>query len=278
MLPADMDMSAVNPALKLRPEAFNGVDAAAVGRRVLALIVADGDVIEAEHIKAAIAAKFVGRHGRAGQHVGLDKGFHRRAMAARHHLCHHVPAALKHPDDSGFVAFVSRPFALHRTANQCFVDLNNLSHAAERVATTKLPHIFADLMAHAPRRFVGNTKLALDFLGSNAVARSAEQKHDKEPIAQRCAGAIKRGASGRVNLMPAIFADIGAAGANAIVVRALAATRAVMAVAKAITHDVLKAAFLCREAGLELAKGGGFRLHDDYVAQPPKCRKGIITK
>ena len=77
-----MNVRPVNPALKLRPEAFDCVHPAAVRRGVLALVMADGDVIEAEHIKAAVAAKFVGRHGRAGQDMRLHKGFHRRAVAA----------------------------------------------------------------------------------------------------------------------------------------------------------------------------------------------------
>ena len=80
----DMDVRSVNPTLELRPEAFNRVHTTAVRRGVLVLVVADGDVIEAEHIKATVAAKFVGRHGRAGQHMRLHKGFHRRAVAARH--------------------------------------------------------------------------------------------------------------------------------------------------------------------------------------------------
>ena len=79
-----MNMRPVDPALKLRPETFDGVHTAAVRRGVLTLVVADGNVIEAEHIKAAVAAKFVGRHGRTGQDVRLHKGFHRRAVAARH--------------------------------------------------------------------------------------------------------------------------------------------------------------------------------------------------
>ena len=79
-----MDVRSVNPTLELRPEAFNRVHTAAVRRGVLALVVANGDVIEAERIEAAVATKFVGRHGRAGQHMRLHKGFHRRAVAARH--------------------------------------------------------------------------------------------------------------------------------------------------------------------------------------------------
>ena len=267
MLPADMDMRSIDPALKLRPEAFDGIDAAAVGRRVLALVMADGDVIEAEHIETTIAAKFIGRHGRTRQDMGLHKGFHRRAVAARYNLRHHITAALQQPDNGSLVALVARPFALDRTTYQRFVNLDNPPHAAKRIGAIERTHIFADLMAHAPRGFVGHAKLTLNFLCGNPVPRGAEQEHDKEPIAQAGAGAVEWGASGRIDLMPAIFADIGAASGNAVVVCALATASAIMAVAKAVTHDVFKAAFLGWEGGLKLAKGGGFRFHAHYVAQ-----------
>ena len=44
VLPADMNVRAVDPALQLRPEAFNGVHASAVARGVLARAVVDFDV------------------------------------------------------------------------------------------------------------------------------------------------------------------------------------------------------------------------------------------
>ena len=273
-----MDMCPVNSALKLRPEAFDGVRTAAVRRRVLPLVVTNGDVIEAEHIKAAVAAKFIGRHGSAGQNMRLHQRFHGRAVAARHNFRHHVPAALKHPDHNGLVALVSRPFAFDFAADQRFVNLDNLAHAAKRIGAVERSHVFADLMAHPPRGFVGHPKLALDFLGGNAVARRAEQEHDEKPVAQAGAGAIKRRSGGRVDLMAAIFANIGAAGGYPIVMRALAAARAIVTVAKAITHDVFKAAFLGRKLRLKLAERGGFRFHAHYVAQAAKCRKGIMAK
>lgn len=57
----------------------------------------------------------------------------------------------------------------------------------------------------------------------------------------------------------------------------LAATGALMAITETLAHDVLEAAFLGRELRLELAKGGCFA-RTNYLAQDPKCRKGIITE
>ena len=277
MARADMDVRPVDPALELRPEAFDGVHAAAVRRGVLARIVAHGDMVEAKSIETAIAAKFVRGDRRAGQHMGLHKGFHWRAVAARHNLGHNVPAAFQQADNCSLVALVTRPFAFDRTADQGFVDLDNLPHATKRVVAVERPHVFADLMAHAPRRLVSDAKLALDFLGGNTVPRRAEQEHDKEPIAQAGAGAIKGRPGSRIDLMPAILADIGAARGHPVIMRALAAASAIVTVAKAIAHDVFKAAFLGRKGFLKLAKGGGFRFHAHCVAQVTKCRKGIIA-
>jgi hypothetical protein len=199
-------------------------------------------------------------------------------MKASYNLGHNVPAAFQQPDHGGLVALETRPFALDRAANQRFVNLDNSPHAAKRIVAIKRPHVLADLVAHAPSSFVSHPKLALNFLRCHAVPRSAEEEHDKEPIAQRCASAVKRCSGCWIDLVPAILAYISTARGNSIVVRAFTATRTVVAVAKAITHDVFKAGFLGWKSGLKLAKGGGFRFYTNYIAQVTKCRKGIITK
>ena len=51
-----------------------------------------------------------------------------------------------------------------------------------------------------------------------------------------------------------------------------------MTVAKAVAHDVFKAAMLGRELLLELAESKGFRVHVYCIARSPKCRKGIIAR
>ena len=59
-----MNVRAVYPALQLRPIALDSVGARAVVRRVLAFVMADGHVVEAEHVQTTVAAKLVGRDGR----------------------------------------------------------------------------------------------------------------------------------------------------------------------------------------------------------------------
>ena len=116
-----------------------------------------------------------------------------------------------------------------------------------------------DLVAHAPRGFVGHADLALDALGGNAVPRRGEQEHDIEPIAQARAGAIERRSGGRINLIGAPMALVGAA-LHAVVFRRAAALGAVEVGAVADLKQVIEAAFLGREAVLKLAERGGFGL------------------
>lgn len=261
VLPTDMNVSAVNPALQLRPEAFKAVDAFAAGGGVFASGVIDGDVTIAGLRNVLIAAKFIGADGCTGQDVRNDNRLHGALGAARYDAGNEIAATLFHADDAGFVALVARPFARHAATDQGFVNLDNRTSAAQRGVTINRSHILADFMAHTPSRFVGDAKLALDFLGSNTVTGGAELEHDKEPVAQRGASAVKWGASGRIDLRTAPLASIGAAIVDAVEARFLTTLIAVMTLAKAGAHQVVKAAFLSGEAGLKLAKSGGFRAH-----------------
>src|ERR1043165_9728528 len=60
MLPADMDMRSGNPALEVRPEAFDGVHASAGLRGIFAARMVDGDVDVAAMRKVIVPSKFVG--------------------------------------------------------------------------------------------------------------------------------------------------------------------------------------------------------------------------
>ena len=172
----------------------------------------------------------------------------------------------------GFVPIAQRRNAAMRnpamlTADECLVDLNRTAQPAKRIVAIDRAHVFADFVAHPPSRLVGDPKLALDFLGGDAVAARGEQEHDKEPVAQWGAGALERRPGHRRDLIAAMLARIHFAGADAIVARVLAALRTVGALAKADAHEMIEAGFLGRKLRLELAKGGGFRAHAHSIAE-----------
>jgi len=277
MLRADMDMRAVNAALQLRPVAFNRVGSGSVVCGELPRVVAHGHVVKAKIIKAAIAAKLVRANGRAGVHMELDHRFHRGAVAARDNFGDNLPATFLHANDNSLVGLIARPLTLYRTADQSFVNLDNPTNAAERITAVNRAHILADFVTHAPSRFVGHAKLALDFLGGDTVSRSAELKHNEKPIAQRRAGAVKRRASGRIDLMGTPLALVGPTTSNARVTRRTVAAGAIKIRPVTRLKQVIEASVLGREAVLKLAKGGGFRAHTYCVPQTLTCRKGIST-
>ena len=193
MLRTDMDMRAGNAALQLRPEAFDAVDRTAFGGNILANRVVDLFVIKAVHPKCEIGRKFVGVDDGVTLHGFLDDRHHRADAAIRNDLGDEITPTLDHAEHNRFVG--EEALFLRRLAtDEGFVDLDLFAKATKRRVTIDLPHVFADFVAHAPSRLVGHAKLALDFLGGNTVPRRAEQEHDVEPIAQRCAGAVKGGA------------------------------------------------------------------------------------
>jgi hypothetical protein len=270
-------MCAVNPALQLRPKSFDSVDASATGLRIFLGGMINRYVTISVQRQIFITAKFVGVDRGAGQDVGIDKRVHGGLSAAWHDACNQLAIAFQHPDNARLIALVAATHARNGAADQRFVNLDFFAHAAKGVITIKLRHILADFMAHAPRRFVGHAKLALNFLGRNSVTRSAKLEHDKKPIAQASASAVKGCASGRVDLRAAPFASVRAASFDAVEFRVLATLSAIVTLPKSGAHKVVKAAFLGGEKVLELAKGGGFRFHSHYVAEYLTCRKGIIA-
>ena len=209
MLRTDMNMRPIDAALEGGPESFQAVDCRARSRDVLPRPMVDGRMNVAAGGEASVALELVRVDRRAGQHMLIDEGLERGAAHVGHNLGNNVSAAFKHPKNDRF----SRRSAPALTtfadaADVGFVDLDELAHSADRKVTVNRAHILADHMAHAPRRFVGDAKLALDFLSGDAVPRRAELKHDKKPVAQRRAGAIKRRPGSRVNLKTTVLACI----------------------------------------------------------------------
>ncbi len=129
----------------------------------------------------------------------------------------------------------------------------------------------------SPRSHPAN-RVSCDQLGVGQALPDAGSEQAGEAVhcvaADVMMGAVKRGASGRIDLMTAILAGIRATGLYAVKVGRLTALFAIVTVAIADAHQVIEAAFLRGEAVLKLAKGGGFVAHSDCVAEPPTCRKG----
>ena len=260
MLWADMDMSAVDPALELRPEPLDAID----GRAVFADIFLDAVIdllmpVAVDRRQSAVGAQRVGVDLAVGLHIRHDVREQGSALTVNNNVGDYVTAALSHPQHDS-LALATHAVSLV-TADESLVDFNSLERPAKRRVAIHSAHVFADFVAHPPSRFVGDAKLALDFLGGDSVPRSAELEHDKEPIAKAGAGAIEGGSGGRIDLRAAPLASVGAASLHAVEPGILAALVAVVTLAVANAHKVIEAAFLSREAVLKLAESGRFLAH-----------------
>jgi len=270
-----MNMCAVNRPLQLRPEAFDAVHARTFGRDIFAKAVI-GHLMEVTlAAKCQIGRMLVSVYNRVRLHILLDERKQGVATAIGHNAGNDIPVALHHAENDRLRHHLA-DMAVLNTANEGFVHFNLLGETANRRITIDLRHVFANLMTHAPRRFVGHAKLALDFLCRNAITRSTKKEHNIEPVAQACAGPVEGCSSGRIDLRAAILTGIAATGLHAVKMGVSAAFLAIVTVAIANAHKVIEAAFLSGEAVLKLTKGRGFA-HAHYVARSPTCRKGIIA-
>lgn len=177
MLRADMNVRAIDAALKLRPHAFDGVCGHAALADVRARFVANRDLVKALLTKEAVGAELVAADSSAGTDRRMNEGFHRPGRAARRTAHRQLAAALFHANDNDLVAHVTVALAANRAANNRLVNLDNDASATKEIIAVNCAYVFADLMAHAPRGFVGDAKLALDFLRGDAVTRRAELEH-----------------------------------------------------------------------------------------------------
>src|ERR1019366_1620972 len=91
------------------------------------------------------------------------------------------------------------------------IRLINFDVALEHFKAIGLDHQLADLLTHAPCRFVGHAKRPFQFLAAYAVARRDKQIDRIEPNLERRTGILKDGASGRVNVVATVSAGEGAA-------------------------------------------------------------------
>jgi hypothetical protein len=276
MMATDMNVSAVNGPLQLRPEALDSVDASALRGRILSKLVVDLHMAITGFVDIVIAAKFIGIEGRSRHNVRQDKRLHGLFGARFDNAGNQFAIAFQHPDNASLVALVTAPHAGNRATDKRFVDLDGFAKAAKRIVAVLFGHEFADFVAHAPRRFVGHAKLALDFLGGHAIPRSAEKEHDIKPIAQRSAGAMERRIGGRKDLVAAEIAGVRPAFRDRVELGFAPAFFAIMREAVAGHHKMLQTGFFGRETVLKLAKCGGFRFHSHYIARNLPWCKGII--
>ena len=203
-----MDMRAPNTPLEHGPEGFQPVHMNVAARIFLASMV-DHLVVIPEVLEDAIRGPFVGRNARTSLDALEDRRNKALTGSVRNNLGKDLAVTLKDTHNDGLAlgpaSGVSLLFAPAHTADISFVNLNM---AGQRGIAVNGTHIITDDMRHAERRGIGNPKLALKFLGGNAVARRAEQIHGVKPLLQRRMGTVEGRPDHRVNVMAAPRAGI----------------------------------------------------------------------
>ena len=139
-------------------------------------------------------------------------------------------------------------------ANAGFINLDNLIRPAKRIVAVERAHVLPDFVAHAPCGFVGDANLALDALGGDTVPRSREQEHHVKPIAKAGPGPVEGRPGGRIQLIGAPIALLGAAAFDAAVFRRTPALGAIEVGSEPNLKQVIEAAILGRKAVLKLAE------------------------
>ena len=110
-------------------------------------------------------------------------------------------------------------------------------------------------MEHAPRGFVGHSRLALNLLGGDTAARGTHEIHGVKPDAKLGAGFLENGSRQREDVIAAGLASIGGAAPHAVVFTRLFTLRAIgYPAGEPLLFDLLKTGVIGREIGLKLLK------------------------
>ena len=244
MLPTNVNMSAPDRSLDLRPEPFDGIG---MMDTVYPLIrgMVDGAMVVTKPRNLGVGRKLVSADGRAALDVLKDVPLKGLALHVRNDARHDIAAALDHAEHDGLSRRTAP--ALPALASPADVRFVGFHMPVQRGIAVRLGHVLADLMAHAPGRLVGHAKLSLKLLGRNTVAGSREQIKRVEPLRKRRVRPLKGRALHGADLVAAPLTAIDGALAQAVKLAVDPATRAVQRLAVANLHKVIQAAIVVWE-------------------------------
>lgn len=248
MLFGNVNVSAANAILEVRPEILDAVDMR-VAAHVFARAMVYALVFVALLGQSVVGAQFVSVNGSALRHVVLDDRAQGFARIAWHHLGHHLPVALQHSKHDSLVANVVPSFAMRLAADVGFIGFD---FTEQRPLAVNRFHVLANQVRHAPSGFVGDAKLPFQFLCGNAVAGRGEKVDRVEPELQRSPRILERRADSGVEMMTAPLAGVGALGLESEPPGLAAALRADMTLPKADVEQMPQARFIIREHCQEL--------------------------
>jgi len=241
-----VNMSTVNTAFQLRPEAFQpvhmdfttGVFLRPVFNSCMAIAKAGQDFVR---------CPFVSADFRSLGNIVDDRRNQVLASGTRYNLGINLSPTLKDTHNNGLALGTTASEALNLGALATNVSLVNFDVVSHGRDTVHFTHVLTNLMAHPPSTLVGDAYLPLQFLGSYAMSGCGEQVHGIEPLNQWSSRRFKWRTSHRANLMAAPLALIHRALPVLGKLACLLALRASQRVAVACLHQMLKARIVIRE-------------------------------
>ena len=225
-------------------------------------------MIETGAPQAQVGAKLVSYDCGAAGDIALDDRLQRLLTDVRHHLGHHVAAALSHAEYDRLVGLIATSLALHAPADIGFICLDD---PAQRVLAVNVRHVLANQVSHAQRGRITHAELSLQFLRSHAVTRRAEQVDRKEPLVQRGMGSMHERSRAGVDMVAAMLAGIRQLPAQAVVfavsltLRALQLRAAVANHHHCARHASLSGNCFCGRSFMSASYAGQYRRYDTYI-------------
>ena len=216
--------------------------------------VIDGAVRVTVFRQTAVRDPLVCADDRSGADILKDVSFEGSFARVRDYAGHDITGALGHAEHYCLTRRATA--ALAARAASADVGFVGLDVTPERRIAVNPRHVLANLMAHAPRRFVRHTKLALEFLGGHAMAGSREQVEGIKPFRKRGVGPLEKRAFHGANLIPAPLAAIDRALMQSVKLAMASAARAVQGLAVANPHKVIQACIVVWEPLEKLVNRG----------------------
>jgi len=214
-------MRAIDRPLKLAPKAFDGVGVD-IATDVFFAPVVDLAVLVTEFRGVAIDVELIRTEHRSAIYVAGNVG---EDIGSRHPIYNfgnHLTVTLDNADNRSFASGPAPALAGTFPADVSLIRFHN----AHELRWLAVYHEFADLMGHAPRRLVRDTKLALKLFSGHAILAARHEENGKEPTLEAGSRFVEDRASGRVNLMPAPLTRIAATFFDGMKAIGLAAFRA----------------------------------------------------
>jgi hypothetical protein len=219
-------VNASYPIFYETPEPFDGVRVDVSDHVHFGTVIDPPMIVSAIHMRdAVIAVQFVREDCALGKNVFTNHAEKRRAFHVISGQGLDASTSFDNTDDCGFLAVAS-----HRATTPIFTDSAHVGfvhlYAWGARTTKRIRSLFqhgANLLKHAPRRFVSDSGFPLDLLCGDAATCRGHEIHGIEPRCERSGRLVEDRIRRWVDVMAAMVARVGRATHNAMVLRFLLA-------------------------------------------------------